>query len=65
MQEVWLQEPFRRTSRGFATMDLMIDVIVSPDRTWRWKDEDELAVFVERGAFDAGLARKGGWDRCL
>jgi hypothetical protein len=53
-----LQKPFRRTRRGFATMDLMLDVIVSPDRTWRWKDEDELAIFVERGAFDAGLAHK-------
>jgi hypothetical protein len=53
-----LQEPFRRTPRGFATMDLMLDVIVNPDRTWHWKDEDELAVFVERGAFDAALARK-------
>ncbi|MBA2461050.1 MAG: DUF402 domain-containing protein [Actinobacteria bacterium] len=51
-----LQLPFRRTRRGFETMDLALDVIVELDRTWRWKDEDELAVFVERGVFDRGLA---------
>jgi hypothetical protein len=51
-----LQEPFRRTPRGFATMDLMLDVIVDADRSWRWKDEDELEIFVERGAFEGGLA---------
>jgi hypothetical protein len=51
-----LQEPFRRTRLGFETMDLMLDVIVDPDRTWRWKDEDELEMFVARGVIDAGLA---------
>ena len=48
-----LQQPFRRSAFGFETMDLALDVIVEGDRSWRWKDEDELALFVERGAFDA------------
>jgi hypothetical protein len=51
-----LQKPYRRTTLGFETMDLMLDVIVDPDRTWRWKDEDELAVFVERGVFEPAIA---------
>ena len=53
-----LQEPFRRTQRGLETMDLMLDALVDPDRTWRWKDEDELATFVERGVFDAAIATR-------
>jgi Protein of unknown function (DUF402) len=49
------QEPFRRSRRGFETMDLMLDLIVDADRTWRWKDEDELATFLERGVLDSAL----------
>jgi hypothetical protein len=53
-----LQQPFRRTSCGFATMDLALDVLVENDRTWRWKDEDELDTFVAMGVFDAALAAR-------
>ena len=53
-----LQLPFRRTERGFATMDLMLDVVIDLDGTWRWKDEDELAVFVECGVFEPALAAR-------
>jgi hypothetical protein len=51
-----LQKPYRRTEHGFETMDLMLDVVVELDRSWWWKDEDELATFVERGVFDQSLA---------
>jgi hypothetical protein len=51
-----LQEPFRRTAKGFETMDLVLDVLIDPDRSWRWKDEDELETFVELGVFDQALA---------
>jgi predicted RNA-binding protein associated with RNAse of E/G family len=44
-----LQEPFRRTSRGLETMDLMLDAIVRADGTWTWKDEDELEAALGRG----------------
>jgi hypothetical protein len=37
---------------------LMLDVLVDPDRTWRWKDEDELQTFVDRGVFDAATAER-------
>ena len=53
-----LQAPFRRTSGGFETMDLALDVIVYSDGRWYWKDEDELATFVELGVFDEGLATR-------
>jgi hypothetical protein len=53
-----LQEPFRRTSKGFETMDLALDVVVHGDGRWYWKDEDELATFVELGVFDDELATR-------
>jgi hypothetical protein len=51
-----LQEPFRRTSLGIATMDWMLDVIVDLDGSWRLKDEDELETFVRRGVLDPSHA---------
>jgi hypothetical protein len=53
-----LQRPYRRTELGFETMDLMLDVIIDPDGTWRWKDEDELQTFLARGVFDDSLAER-------
>ena len=50
------QEPFRRTARGFQSMDLMLDIVVDPDRSWRWKDEDEFELMIERGIYDSELA---------
>lgn len=39
-----LQEPIRRTSIGFDTMDNILDIVISPDMSnWRWKDDDEFA----------------------
>ncbi len=46
------QEPFRRYAGGFESMDLTLDLVISPDRAaWQWKDEDEF--------IDIGIA--GGW----
>jgi len=46
------QEPLRRYSGGFESMDLTLDMLISPDRkAWQWKDEDEFV--------DIGIA--GGW----
>lgn len=44
-----LQEPLRRTAVGFDYLDQALDVVVAPDRSWAWKDEDELALAVELG----------------
>ena len=43
-----LQEPYVRTSRGIRTMDLMLDVLVERDGSWRWKDEDDLQAMIDR-----------------
>jgi hypothetical protein len=53
-----LQRPLTRTPAGFATMDLMLDVVVNPDRIWHWKDEDELEAFVRSGAFEPDLPQR-------
>jgi hypothetical protein len=53
-----LQRPFRRTALGFETMDLVLDLIVDPDRSWRWKDEDELETWVARGVCEPQLAER-------
>jgi hypothetical protein len=36
------ERPGRRTSIGFDSFDLLVDLIVDPESlTWQWKDEDE------------------------
>jgi hypothetical protein len=45
------QEPLRRTSRGFDTQDLELDLIVHPDGRWELKDDDMLDVRVAEGRF--------------
>jgi hypothetical protein len=53
-----LQEPLRRTPIGFDTMDHLLDIVVSPDRSeWRWKDEDEFEEAVAIGVFSRDEAR--------
>jgi len=46
-----LQEPYRRTPRGIQAMDMMLDIVVAPDRSWRWKDEDEFEAVVDAGLY--------------
>jgi hypothetical protein len=41
-----LQEPIRRASVGFDYMDQMLDIVIEPDLSWRWKDEEELEAAV-------------------
>jgi hypothetical protein len=52
------QQPFRRTAEGLQTMDLMLDLLVDPDRSWRWKDEDELEAMVTSGVFAASIVEQ-------
>ncbi|MFH8295368.1 DUF402 domain-containing protein [Streptomyces sp. NPDC018059] len=38
------EHPTRRTTNGFDSFDLTVDLVVDPDLTrWEWKDEDEYA----------------------
>jgi hypothetical protein len=44
-----IQEPFRRTSIGFDTQDLELDIVIEPDGSWRWKDDEHMEAWIERG----------------
>jgi protein associated with RNAse G/E len=35
------ERPFVRTPEGVDTLDLLLDLVVLPDLSWQWKDEDE------------------------
>lgn len=44
-----LEVPAGRTARGPDRIDGVLDLVVDPDRTWRWKDEDEAEEAVRAG----------------
>jgi hypothetical protein len=46
-----LESPFKRTPLGFDTTDNALDIIVRPDFSWYWKDEQILARFVRQGVY--------------
>lgn len=48
-----VQEPFRRSRFGFDTQDLELDIVVSPDGSWRYKDDERLESWIERGRWTA------------
>jgi uncharacterized protein len=48
-----LEQPRKRTRNGFDSRDHQLDVVVRADRSWRWKDEDDL-----RDAVAVGLLSK-------
>jgi hypothetical protein len=48
-----LESPFKRTPLGFDITDNMLDVIVRPDFSWYWKDEEGLARRVRQGLYTA------------
>jgi hypothetical protein len=48
--------PFRRTPYGFDITDQTLDIIIRPDRSWYWKDEDEITVALEKGAMSQTTA---------
>jgi len=48
---VWLQAPMVVRNGGLETTDHALDVIVEPDGTWRWKDEDDFAEAQALGVF--------------
>jgi hypothetical protein len=44
-----LEIPYGRTGVTTDRADGALDVVVHPDRTWEWKDEDEAAAAVDAG----------------
>jgi len=51
-----MEEPFRRTAVGFDTQDHTLDIEVTPDLAWRWRDEEELTNHVAEGFYTTALA---------
>ncbi|HET7036036.1 MAG TPA: DUF402 domain-containing protein [Thermomicrobiaceae bacterium] len=48
-----LQAPLRRTRRGFESEDYLLDIVVAPDGSWKWKDEDEFEISQRAGRFSS------------
>jgi len=48
------QEPVRRAGSRFDTVDLVLDLVVAPDRRWRLKDEEDFQRAVSDGHLTAG-----------
>ena len=58
-----LERPLGRGAVGFDLDDLFLDLLVEPDRSHRWLDEDELEQALEAGLLtteDAAAARAEG-----
>lgn len=47
-----LQDPVRRTALGFDSVDHIVDIVVRPDGSCSWKDEDEFATALTLGRFN-------------
>ena len=56
MYFVNMEEPFRLTPVGFDTQDHTLDLEVTPELSWCWRDESELANHVAEGFYTAELA---------
>ena len=50
-----LQAPLVIRGDRFDTTDWALDIVVAPDGTWRWKDEDDFAQAIELGVFADGV----------
>ncbi|MEJ7755964.1 MAG: DUF402 domain-containing protein [Nocardioidaceae bacterium] len=51
-----LEDPHTRDAHAVYTRDHVLDLEVEPDRTMARKDEDELALAVAQGLYDAATA---------
>jgi predicted RNA-binding protein associated with RNAse of E/G family len=52
-----MEEPFRRTAVGIDTQDHTLDIDVTPDLQWSWRDQDELDNHVKYGFYTQALAK--------
>lgn len=46
-----LQAPIQRTERGIVVQDHVLDIVVKPDMSWSWKDDDEFTELHRRHFF--------------
>ncbi|HEY2506887.1 MAG TPA: DUF402 domain-containing protein [Streptosporangiaceae bacterium] len=52
------QTPARRRAGGFDIDDLVLDVIVMPDRSWQLKDEEDFELAISGGHVSAAAAAR-------
>lgn len=52
------ETPFRRSPVGFDTLDLELDLAISPDYSLHWKDTEEYEEGVRRGAISESAAKQ-------
>ena len=52
--KVNMEAAFRRTPIGFDTTDHFVDIVVKPDLTWYWKDEEDMRQWRKKGAYQPG-----------
>lgn len=50
------EDPARRTDTDLVTSDLVLDLVITPDRSVAFKDRDELVLAVEQARFTAAEA---------
>jgi predicted RNA-binding protein associated with RNAse of E/G family len=43
------QLPFQRSHCGINSLDLDLDIVIEPDLSFRWKDEDDYQKAIEQG----------------
>ena len=46
-----MQAPFERDGASFTTQDHELDIWITADGNWQWKDEQELDEWLPRGRF--------------
>lgn len=51
------QLPLHRFARGYDSADLVLDIVVAPDRSWTWKDVEPYRSAIERGIVEPDHAR--------
>jgi hypothetical protein len=56
--KVDLASPYRRTAVGFDVTDEVLDIVVNPDRSYWWKDEDQLLQLIDLGIYSEVAAEE-------
>ena len=52
------QIPFHRNGLNMDTLDLELDIVISPDFSYRWKDVDDYQKAISNGIISADYARE-------
>ena len=56
--KVDLVTPVQRSEFGYDTIDEVLDIIVRPDRSYYWKDEDQMALLISKGVYTTDEAEQ-------